>query len=177
MRSEPRSQRVSIDGNEVAPSPKGFELLALLARGPAVIARREAAGLAVIAGEALANPAGHDLASLAARFRLVSGSEVAIVDSAGRSLVALDSDESGGTTREMAPGLTTALRGQAVTVRLADEDGPQMAAILPVRDGDKLLGAVGVTVPAAATDRHVHRVWLTLGALALALLAVASTIG
>ena len=140
-------------------------------------ARREAAGLAVIAAAALTNPTGHDLAALAARYRLVSGSEVAIVDSSGHQLVALDPDERGGAAREMAPELTTALTGRAVTIRLADEDGPQMAAILPVRDGDRLLGAVGVTVPAAATDRHVRRVWLVLGALALALLAFTSTIG
>jgi signal transduction histidine kinase len=140
-------------------------------------ARRDASELAVNLAEPLADPGSRDIAALAARYRLVAGSEVAVMDRNARTVVALDPSEPEESADELQPELLAALRGNTTTARHPDEQGPQMAAAIPVRDGDRTVGAVAVAIPAAATDRHVHRVWLALIGLAVVLLAVAATIG
>src|SRR5436853_5975608 len=64
-------------------------------------ARRDAAELAVSVADPLTDPEAHNIVSLAARYRLVAGSEVAVLDRTGKTVVALDPGETESSSDEL----------------------------------------------------------------------------
>jgi signal transduction histidine kinase len=141
------------------------------------VARRDAAVLAVTAGESLENPAEHDLQTLAARYRTETGAEVAITDATGRPLVSLDPGEPGGGGPDLETAVAAALLGHTQLSRRSDDDGPETAVAVPVRGAKGLLGVAVVAVPAQPTDTRVHRAWLALAGFAVVLLGLAALLG
>ena len=143
----------------------------------AATARRDATALAVLAAEELEQPGQHDLVALASRYRAQAGSEVAIMNASGQIMVALDPDEPDDGSTELVPVMRRALDGEARTSRRADEGQDQLVAVLPMRSGSQIIGAVAVSVPAGSTDRRIFRAWLALALLAVVLVGVACGIG
>ena len=140
-------------------------------------ARRDATGLAVLAAESLERPASHDLAALAASYRSQTGTEVAVYDASGQTVVGFDFDEPPGGEPDVAPLVARALGGGTSTVRRLDEHQAQLMAALPVQSGTRIIGAVVVAVPAGSTDSRILRAWVALAALAVGLLSVAAAVG
>ncbi|HSS09164.1 MAG TPA: HAMP domain-containing sensor histidine kinase, partial [Acidimicrobiales bacterium] len=140
-------------------------------------ARRDATALAVLAQESLENPAGHDLAALASTYRTQTGSEVAVYDATGHTVVGFDVGEPVGAEPDVTSLVTQALGGRATTARRTDENRPQLLAALPVQANGKTLGAVVVAVPASSTDSRILRAWVALAVLASALLGLAALVG
>lgn len=141
------------------------------------VARRDAAVLAVVAGESLENPGEHDLSTLARRYRTETGAEVAVTDPTGRILVSLDPGESGDGGPDFETAVASALLGHPHLSRRSDDDGPETAVAVPIHGGAGLLGVAVVAVPAAPTESRIHRAWLALGGFAVILLGVAAVLG
>jgi len=139
-------------------------------------ARRDATALAVLAAEGLEHPGEHDLQALAARYRSETGAEIAVTDPAGRKVVALDPTEPEGNS-DLDTEVTAALAGRSQVGRRLDEDGPEVAAAVPVRSETGVLGVVVVALPARPVEARIHRVWSALVVFAVALLGVAAAIG
>ncbi|HWW54685.1 MAG TPA: HAMP domain-containing sensor histidine kinase [Acidimicrobiales bacterium] len=141
------------------------------------VARRDATALAVLAGEGLERPDTTDITALANQYRTQIGAEVAIYNSSGHPVVALDPGEPEEHAPDVSAPLARALAGGSGTATRSDEDGPQLVAAVPVRPGAQLLGAVVVAVPAASTYSRIHLAWAGLAASAAALLALAALVG
>jgi signal transduction histidine kinase len=141
------------------------------------VARRDAAVLAVVAGESLEHPEEHDLQTLAVRYRAETGAEVAVTDAAGRTLVALDPGDPGGGGPDFETAVAAARLGHSHVGAHADDDGPETAVVIPVRGSSGLLGVVVVAVSARPTEARIHRVWLALAGFAVFLLGVAALLG
>ncbi|MDQ1393967.1 MAG: hypothetical protein QOF30_2944 [Acidimicrobiaceae bacterium] len=141
------------------------------------VARRDAAVLAVVAGESLEHPKEHDLQTLAVRYRAETGAEVAVTDAAGRTLVALDPGDPGGGGPDFETAVAAARLGHSHVGAHADDDGPETAVVIPVRGSSGLLGVVVVAVSARPTEARIHRVWLALAGFAVFLLGVAALLG
>src|ERR1019366_3816300 len=89
------------------------------------VARRDAAVLAAVAAESLENP-GHDLHNLATQYQAETGAEVAVFDSAGRTLVSLDPDDpTGSNGPDFDSAVAAALKGRSTIGRDSDDDGPE----------------------------------------------------
>jgi signal transduction histidine kinase len=143
-------------------------------------ARRDASALAVAAAENLESPSGESLAGLASRYRIETGSEVAIFDAQCRPIVGFDAGEpggSGGTEPNVTSLVEKALRGQSSTARRTDDNRPQLLAAQPAQVDGKTVGAVVVAISAASTDSRILRAWVGLGGLAAALLGLAALVG
>jgi signal transduction histidine kinase len=138
-------------------------------------ARQEAATLAVLAADSLESPGEHDLAGLASRYRQQTGAEVVITDAAGRSITTIG--EEGGTEGDVRADLAAALAGLPRTSHRSDEDGPELAAAVPVRRGSRIVGAAVVVRSARPVDARVRRAWLALAAFAVGLVGIATGIG
>jgi signal transduction histidine kinase len=152
------------------------------------VARRDAAVVAVVAGEALEHPGQHDLQGLALRYRSETGAEVAVTDPTGRVLVSLDPGESDGGGPDFETAVASALLGQPHLSHRADEDGPETAVAVPIRPPappnsaaatgtGNLLGVAVVAVPGQPTATRIHRAWLALGGFAVILLGLAALLG
>ncbi|MDQ1427859.1 MAG: hypothetical protein QOK39_1335 [Acidimicrobiaceae bacterium] len=145
--------------------------------GLTAVARRDAAVLAVVAGESLENPGEHDLQTLAARYRKETGAEVAVSDRSGRILVSLDPGEADRGGPDFEAAVAAALLGHTRVSGHADDDGPEIAVAVPIKGSSGLLGAAVVAVPAQPTETRILRAWLALVAFALVLLGVAAVLG
>jgi signal transduction histidine kinase len=141
------------------------------------VARRDATALAVLAGEGLGRPETTDITALATQYRTQTRAEVAIFDSSGHPVVALDPGEPDEHTPDVSAVLARALAGGTGTTARSDEDGPQLVAALPVRPAAQLLGAVVVAVPARSTYSRIHLAWAGLAGSAAGLLALAAVVG
>src|SRR3954452_4518225 len=88
-------------------------------------ATRDATTLASLAEEAVEHPAGHDLAGLIGQYRDKAGTDVAVVDRAGRLLAARPSRTDAGEEpeAEYGDGIRSALAGRVATGRHHDDDG------------------------------------------------------
>jgi len=141
------------------------------------VARRDATALAVLAGEGLERPETTDMAALVTQYRTQTGAEVAIFDSSGHPVVALDPGEPDEHAPDVSALLARALAGRTGTTSRSDEDGAQLVAAVPVRSTSQLLGAVVVAVPARNTYSRIHLAWAVLAGSAAGLLALAAGVG
>ena len=125
--------------------------------------QRDADSLAGLAEEIIEHPADHDVDNFAARFRAGAGSDLVIVDRAGRQLTAagaIDAD----------PATQAALRdAQSGTTRSGEASGHEFVAVPIGTVGDRH-GAVLVGRPAGPVDQRVHQLWLALAAVAAGVL-------
>lgn len=140
-------------------------------------AERQATAMAVSASPALVSGRTGDLASLVEQYRAQAGGEVSIFDSSGRavarSLNRSDSDAAG----DGAGLLRIALAGKAADEFGADEGQAWVRAAAPVYSGSVLEGAVLIGLPATSTERRVHEIWISLGAVGAALVGLALVVG
>jgi len=141
------------------------------------VARRDAAVLAVVAGESLEHPGEHDLQTLATRYQAETGAEVAVTDPAGRILVALDPSGPEGGGPDFEAAVAAALLGHSQARRHSDDDGPETAVAVPIRGTAGVLGVAVVAVPSQPTESRIARAWLALGGFAVVLLGVAALLG
>jgi signal transduction histidine kinase len=107
---------------------------------------------------------------------------VVVVDAEGSSVV--DTGEAGrdvqlGRDFTTRPEIAAALDGQVESgERGSDTLGhPLLFVAVPVSTGGESLGAVRISYPAAELDERITNYWLGLGAVALAVLAVAALVG
>lgn len=145
---------------------------------------REAVLLASIAEDALeggaTGAAFDDVRRQADEYTADSGGRVVIVDARGDAVV----DTSGEPTDDggsfgSRPEMRTALSGRvAVGKRHSATLGTDLMYVaVPVASGGSVHGAVRVTYPTAAMDRRVHRVWFTLAALGVTVMALVALLG
>jgi signal transduction histidine kinase len=111
-----------------------------------------------------------------------SGARVVVVDAEGASV--LDTGEPGrdvelGRDFTTRPEVAAALDGRVDSgERGSDTLGhPLLFVAVPVSSGGTSLGAVRLSYPAEELDERITRYWLGLGAVALAVLAVAAFVG
>ena len=145
---------------------------------------QEAVLLASTAEDALeggATDAGFDdVRRQAGEYTADSGGRVVIVDSGGDAVV----DTSGeprdkGDSFGSRPEIRTALSGRvAVGKRHSATLGTNLMYVaVPVASGGRVHGAVRVTYPTAEMDGRVHRVWFTLAALGVTVMALVALLG
>ncbi|MFI1955084.1 ATP-binding protein [Streptomyces xinghaiensis] len=142
-------------------------------------AEEEADSLAAFAALALRGDQPGPLRRRVAECARRIGGEVFVFDADGRLLVS-SRPIPPGEVREMAATsqIRTALRGRsAVDVRTGTAGGVAvLSAAAPIEAGHSLYGAVRVTVPTDAVHQRVHRVWLTLAVVGLAVLAAVAVV-
>src|SRR4029077_3158052 len=124
--------------------------------------QRDAAALAVLAGEVAELPGGQDLAELAHRYSSEPAGLVAVVDSAGVDLT-------GDTVLSKDPGFRGALdAARSGTASTGEVNGIVYVAV-PASGGG---GAVLVARSEEPIDQRVHQFWLVLLGLGVSVLAV-----
>lgn len=144
-----------------------------LERDAFVLAGRSAAELA-------APTAPGALAELARTYRSATEARIVIVDAAGVAVVTSDDDpEAVGESYLSRPEFDTALGGAtAAGTRFSRTLGFQLLYVaVPVLSGDRVLGAVRLTYPAATVDDTVAAKVRSLGLVALSTVALAGLIG
>jgi signal transduction histidine kinase len=140
-------------------------------------AAREAAGLAGLASEDLEHERIADLAALAGTYRASTGGEVAVVGKAGQVLSSSSPDADNDATRDWSTLVRLALSGSPADTFSSDEGKPWAAAAAPIAAEGSTAGAVLLAVPASATDRRIHDIWLGLGLFAAGVLVVTAVGG
>ena len=117
-------------------------------------------------------------AYLTTAFRTRDG-RVVVVDRTGESVT--DTGEPGAAPRSFAsrPEIGAALVGAVATgSRFSTTlDAELIYVAVPVRTGGLVAGAVRITYPEAELNASVHRYWLMLGGIAMAVLAAATAVG
>ncbi len=142
-------------------------------------AQRDAQALAVLAGEDLEHPTGHDLGRLVSQYRAqATGSEVAIVDAHGNYVVRLDPErERDADDAVLGPGIARALTGKPVTASHRDEGRPVLTATVPIGVDVPSLGAVVFSTPADTTDDQIEMTWAELAVGGILILGVTTLVG
>lgn len=117
-------------------------------------------------------------AYLTSAFRARDG-RVVVVDRAGQS--AIDTGEPGAGPRSFAsrPEIGAALAGTVATgSRFSNTLSAQLIYVaVPVSSAGSIAGAVRITYPESELRARVHRYWLMLGGIAVAVLTAASAVG
>src|SRR5207237_2269204 len=121
--------------------------------------------LASLAEEAVEHPAGHDLAGLVGQYRDRAGTEIVIVDRAGRLLASSASRTDAGEEpeAEYGDGIHAALTGRITAGRHHDDGGRRRFVAVPVGSTTSVDGAVLVTYPVGPVEGRIDRIYLALG--------------
>jgi signal transduction histidine kinase len=133
---------------------------------------RDAVSLAALTEEVIENPTEHDVSALFGRFRGADGGTTAVVvDAHGQAI-----DPSVAPAASLPGSLRDALDRARAGVPSAGRVGDRAYAAQPVGAGENH-GAVLVVHDGAANERRIRQLWLALGVIALAALAVAWVLG
>jgi signal transduction histidine kinase len=128
-------------------------------------AERDAAGLAVLAGEVMEGQPSSQLSLLATRYRNQSLGEVIVLDRTGRVIATAegDNDTDRDASGDGAALVSLALAGRTVSAWGTDEGSPWAGAAAPIMADNRIAGAVLIGIPADSTEDRIHKIWLALG--------------
>jgi signal transduction histidine kinase len=138
--------------------------------------QRDAASLAVLAGEALETGHPSELGALAERYREQTGGEVTVLDSTRGVVATSESDNDHDATGKGASLVSAALEGRGVATFGQDEGRPWATAAAPILSDNSPAGAVYIGVPADATEDRIRTVWLALALFALGTIALTAVL-
>jgi signal transduction histidine kinase len=158
---------VTIDRRGVA------ELRAELLKQTAVAAARVGDPLALIAGAGGDN---ESIGAVVATTASQTGARVVVVDQAGRVVADSSGQAAAGAVYATPdrPEFAAALSGRITSsIRHSDTAGTDLVvATVPVWEGPTVVGAVRSTAPLSAVRANVHRAWVGLAAIGIAVILV-----
>jgi signal transduction histidine kinase len=140
-------------------------------------AAREAAGLAGLVSEDLEHREPSGLPSLVSAYHSSTGGEVAVIAPSGTVLAYSSSDRDSDVASDWPDLIQRGMEGTPASTFSNDEGQPWAAAVAPISVDNRPRGVVLLAVPASATLQRVHDIWLALGALAAAMLALTAGVG
>jgi signal transduction histidine kinase len=140
-------------------------------------AAREAAGLAGLVSEDLEQREASGLPTLVSAYHNSTGGEIAVVAPSGAVLASSSNDRDSDIASDWPHLVQRGLEGTAASTFADDEGKPWAAAVAPISADNRPSGVVLLAVPASATLHRVHDIWLALGVLAAAMLALTAGVG
>jgi signal transduction histidine kinase len=140
---------------------------------------RDAIVIASLAEDDLESDVTPDLDAVLADYRAATTGRVVVVDRAGISVADSDGPDTPPRDYSTRPEIGDALEGRRAigTRRSATLDENLVFVAIPVASGGAVHGAVRITFPTRARDARVRDVWLRLGLLSAAVLALVACVG
>jgi signal transduction histidine kinase len=140
---------------------------------------RDAIVIASLAEDSLEEDATPQVGAVLADYRQRTTGRVIVVDRDGVSVADSDGPDAVGRDYSTRPEIRSALAGQRAvgTRRSTTLDESLVYVAIPVASSGTVHGAVRITFPTAARDTRVREVWVQLGLLSAAVLALVAGVG